>query len=99
MATTLYCVYIAVLCYAIYIISGGIFLLCALIYFYRRRFDCAEREYVSAKMAVNNCSERKELLSEHLCTIIQQNETRKAHKLSQLMRELNIPDDNPVISQ
>jgi len=32
--------------------------------------------------------ERKELLTKHLCTIIEQNEMRKAQKLSELMAKL-----------
>jgi hypothetical protein len=34
--------------------------------------------------------ERKELLTEHLCTIIEQNEIRKARKLSELMNRLRL---------
>lgn len=36
--------------------------------------------------------ERKELLTEHLMTIIEESETRKAKKLSQLMEELKVSD-------
>ena len=50
-------------------------------------------------MALHSCSERKQLLSEHLCTIIQENESRKAHKLSQLMTELNVSEDSVVPSE
>jgi RAB6-interacting golgin len=34
--------------------------------------------------------ERKELLTEHLCTIIEQNEIRKARKLVELMKRLQL---------
>ena len=50
----------------------------------------AEAEYISSKAALFQCSEQKELLSEHLCAVIQQNETRKAAKLSELLKTLNI---------
>jgi hypothetical protein len=35
-------------------------------------------------------SEKKELLMEHLATIIEQNEMRKAEKLAKIMEELGI---------
>jgi hypothetical protein len=34
--------------------------------------------------------ERKEMLMEHLATIIEQNEMRKAEKLSKIMEELGL---------
>ncbi len=56
----------------------------------RLRFERAETEYVSSKLALATCKERKDLLSEHLCTVIQENELRKAGKLSHLMTQLDI---------
>ena len=35
-------------------------------------------------------SEKKEMLMEHLATIIEQNEMRKAEKLSKIMEELGL---------
>ena len=61
-------------------------------YIHRKRFERAEREYVSAKLSLATCTERKELLSQHLCAVIQENEGRKASKLAQLMHELNIQE-------
>ncbi len=56
----------------------------------RLRFEQAETEYVSAKLALATCQEKKDLLSQHLCTVIQENEQRKAGKLSSLMTQLDI---------
>lgn len=56
----------------------------------RRRYDRAEREFIEAKMDLQKRSELKEQLTEHLYTIIHQNELRKAEKLSQLMNELHV---------
>ena len=47
-------------------------------------------EYVDAKMDLYEKSEQKEQLTEHLYTIIHQNEVRKAKKLAQLMKELEM---------
>ena len=44
-------------------------------------------------MQLHETDERKELLVEHLGQIISKNEERKAEKLSQLMKELNICED------
>merc|ERR1719312_1955928 len=47
----------------------------------QKRYDRAEREFVEAKLHLHTCLERKEMLTDHLCTIIEQNELRKAKKL------------------
>ena len=39
---------------------------------YRKRYDRAESEFVASKMALHSCLERKEMLTDHLCTIIEQ---------------------------
>ena len=39
--------------------------------------------------------ERKELLTEHLMTIIQESEDRKSKKLAELMNRLQIQNPNP----
>ena len=56
----------------------------------RKRFEKAEAEYVAAKMELHNKQELKEQLTEHLYTIIHQNEMRKARKLSELMKNLEM---------
>ncbi|XP_060088569.1 RAB6-interacting golgin [Heteronotia binoei] len=56
----------------------------------RKRFDKAEAEYVVAKLDLQKKTEVKEQLTEHLCTIIQQNELRKARKLEELMQQLEV---------
>ncbi|XP_012372503.1 RAB6-interacting golgin [Octodon degus] len=59
----------------------------------RKRFDRAETEYVNAKLDLQRKTEIKEQLTEHLCTIIQQNELRKANKLEELMQQLDVQPD------
>ena len=54
----------------------------------RKRYETAEAEFVAAKLALHKTTESKELLSEHLCTIIQQNEVRKSEKLAELLKTL-----------
>lgn len=56
----------------------------------QKRYDRAEKEFISAKMHMFASLERKELLTDHLCTIIEQNEMRKAKKLEELMEELSL---------
>jgi len=54
----------------------------------QKRYKKAEKEFLDAKLHLFERLERKELLTEHLCTIIEQNEIRKARKLSELMNRL-----------
>lgn len=56
----------------------------------RKRYNRAEKEFLEAKLCLFGKLERKELLTEHLCTIIEQNEMRKARKLSELMDKLEL---------
>ncbi|XP_045193768.2 uncharacterized protein LOC123549609 [Mercenaria mercenaria] len=56
----------------------------------QKRFQKAEVEYVESKVDLHNKSEIKEQLTEHLYTIIHQNEVRKAQKLADLMKELEM---------
>ncbi|XP_058495324.1 RAB6-interacting golgin [Solea solea] len=56
----------------------------------RKRYEKAEAEYVMAKLDLHKKTEVKEQLTEHLCAIIQQNELRKAHKLEELMQQLQL---------
>ena len=62
---------------------------CTFLY-YRKRFERAEKEYVEAKVVLHHSTEHKELLAEHLCAVIQENEIRKAKKLEELMVKLNL---------
>lgn len=62
----------------------------------RKRFDRAEAEYVAAKLDLQRKTETKEQLTEHLCTIIQQNELRKAKKLEELMLQLEVQADETL---
>ena len=64
----------------------------------RKRFEVAEKEYLSAKLALHEATENKELLSEHLCAIIQHNELRKSKKLNELMTTLQLVKDKDVAS-
>lgn len=59
---------------------------------YRKRYAKAEREFIEAKQLLFSKRERKDLLTEHLCTIIEQNEMRKAHRLTDLMVQLSDQD-------
>ena len=56
----------------------------------RKRYDTAETAFIAAKLALHKASEAKELLSEHLCAIIQQNELRKSEKLAELLKTLEL---------
>lgn len=56
----------------------------------RRRYERAEKEFIESKLDLQKKSEIKEELTEHLYTIIHQNEIRKARKLSDLMSELDM---------
>ena len=58
----------------------------------RKRYERAEAEFISAKMNLHDKTETKDQLTEHLCSIIQQNEERKAKKLSELMAKLELAD-------
>ncbi|XP_063239326.1 RAB6-interacting golgin [Bacillus rossius redtenbacheri] len=56
----------------------------------QKRYDKAEKEFLAAKLVLFGKLERKELLTGHLCQIIEQNELRKARKLSELMDKLEL---------
>ncbi|KAM5148245.1 RAB6-interacting golgin [Mantella aurantiaca] len=59
----------------------------------RKRYDRAESEFVAAKLDLHKKTQIKEQLTEHLCTIIQQNELRKANRLEELMKQLELEAD------
>lgn len=60
------------------------------LFVHRKRFERAEVEYVESKIDLHEKSDFKEQLTEHLYTIIHQNEVRKAKKLADLMKELEM---------
>ncbi|XP_033109091.1 RAB6-interacting golgin-like [Anneissia japonica] len=64
----------------------------------RRRYEKAESEFVNAKMYLHKVTEQKEALTEHLYTIIQENETRKANKLAELTEKLNMENIDEYIA-
>ena len=59
---------------------------------FRKRYDRAETEFINAKVNLHDKTEVKDQLTEHLCSIIQQNEERKAKKLAELMTRLELGD-------
>ncbi|XP_075472949.1 RAB6-interacting golgin [Ascaphus truei] len=59
----------------------------------KKRFDKAETEYIASKLDLHKKMEIKEHMTEHLCTIIQQNELRKSKKLEELMQQLDVETD------
>jgi len=66
----------------------------------QKRYEKAEQEFVEAKMDLHRKTERKDLLTEHLYTIIRENELRKARKLEELMAKLNVsPNDTNFLQQ
>jgi len=64
----------------------------------QKRFEVAEKEYVTAKMDYHKKKEHKDQLQECLYTIIQENEIRKAKKLEELMAKLTQSLKSPVSS-
>lgn len=63
-----------------------------MIHFIRKRYERAEKEFINAKVNLHDKTELKDQLAEHLCSIIQQNEERKAKKLAELMAKLELAD-------
>ncbi|KAF8774832.1 RAB6-interacting golgin-like [Argiope bruennichi] len=73
-----------------------------------KRYLKAEKEFIEAKLDLYEKMQRKEQLTEHLCAIIEQNENRKANKLVELMKQLemeaiiedyDINNSEPVLSK
>lgn len=67
-------------------------------YVCRKRYERAEKEFVAAKIALAEKSDMKEALTEHLYTVIQQNEARKAARLASLMKELGLGNEEYPVS-
>jgi len=59
---------------------------------HRKRYDRAEKEFIESKLDLHKKLECKDQLTEHLYTVIHQNEQRKAKKLSQLMERLEMEE-------
>ncbi|KAH8380062.1 hypothetical protein KR009_008729 [Drosophila setifemur] len=58
-----------------------------------------EAQFLKSKIELHNASEKKELLTEHLCTVIAHNEDRKAQKLTELMQKVGLtPEDEAPAS-
>lgn len=55
-----------------------------------KHYDSIERAFLKAKQDLYQAHEKKEMLTEHLCTIIEHNEDRKAKKLSELMEKVGL---------
>ncbi|ALC44973.1 CG33052, partial [Drosophila busckii] len=60
-----------------------------------------EAQFLKAKIDLHNAAEKKELLTEHLCTVIAHNEDRKAQKLTELMQKVGLTptEDEPEEQQ
>ena len=59
---------------------------------FRKRYELAENEFIEAKVDLHKKQEYKEQLTEHLYTVIHQNEMRKAAKLHALMSKLEMEE-------
>ncbi|XP_067948673.1 RAB6-interacting golgin-like isoform X2 [Watersipora subatra] len=55
-----------------------------------KRYEQAEKEFIASKVNLHKKGDMKEQLTEHLYTIIHQNEIRKAKKLADLMEKLDL---------
>lgn len=75
-------------CIHIYV---DIFMLYPCIVFHiRKQYTKIESQFLKMKMDLHNAAERKELLTEHLYTVIAHNEDRKAQKLGELMSRVGL---------
>jgi len=59
----------------------------------QKRYTRAEKEFIESKIDLHRKQETKDQLTEHLYTVIHQNELRKAKKLGELMDKLDMEDD------
>lgn len=60
----------------------------------QKHYDNIEQLFLKAKLDLHQAHEKKELLTEHLCTIIAHNEDRKAKKLTELMEKVGLRESN-----
>lgn len=59
----------------------------------QKNYQQIESMFLKAKLDLHQAEEKKELLTEHLCTIIAHNEDRKAKKLTELMEKVGISEN------
>ena len=65
----------------------------------RKRYDRVEKELIEAKLDLHDKIELKDQLTEHLYTVINQNEIRKSKKLAELMDKLELDEtDDDVVA-
>lgn len=62
----------------------------------RENYHQIESQFLAAKLNLHQISEKKEMLTEHLCTIISHNEDRKAKKLSELLDKVGLNSDDQL---
>ncbi|XP_017776126.1 PREDICTED: RAB6-interacting golgin [Nicrophorus vespilloides] len=58
----------------------------------QKKYLRAEKEFLDAKLYLHQKQERKDLLTEYLCAIIEKNEERKATKLTELLQKLELEE-------
>lgn len=61
---------------------------------FRENYHQIESQFLAAKLSLHQVAEKKEMLTEHLYTIISFNEDRKAKKLTELLEKVGL---DPVI--
>lgn len=62
----------------------------SIFYFFRETYNQIESQFLAAKLSLHQITEKKEMLTEHLCTIISHNEDRKAKKLTELLDKVGL---------
>lgn len=60
----------------------------------QKHYNNVEMIFLKAKQDLYLANEKKELLTEHLCTIIAHNEDRKAKRLTELMEKVGLHTEN-----
>lgn len=58
-----------------------------------KNYRNVEAQFLKAKQDLYLANEKKEMLTEHLCTIIAHNEDRKAKRLTELMEKIGLKND------
>ncbi|GAB0096214.1 RAB6-interacting golgin [Sergentomyia squamirostris] len=61
----------------------------------QKQYQQIEMMFLKAKRELYEASEKKDLLTEHLITIIAHKEDRKAKRLTELMEKVGLSPDNP----
>lgn len=65
----------------------------------RKRYLKVEREFLDVKLCLQQKTERKEMLTEHLCTIIEKNEERKGKKLDELLQKARLSYEDTLVEK